>query len=208
MDGQFEIGMDVGLIWLPEKGWGYCASKGFDYDSNYFEHYADLEGTEISDRLNAVRVELVNRYTKGMVLDVGIGAGTFIKSRNGNTFGYDINPVGIDWLRRQGLFLDPYECDLRAIPAVTFWDSLEHIDPHDILNHIQHLAFISMPIYRDLEHLLSSKHFKKNEHCYYFTSDGLILWMRGYGFKCEEFNTSEVKCGREDIGAFVFSRSL
>ncbi len=40
--------------------------------------------------------------------------------------GYDVNPVGVQWLKLRGRWIDLYTAD--AFPALTFWDSLEHIN--------------------------------------------------------------------------------
>lgn len=208
MDFALKKALGSELIWFPEKGWGYCPTNGFEYDDDYFDHYAELESGEISKALNKVRANLVKRYMSGFVLDMGIGSGAFIKYRGGDTLGFDVNPKGIAWLKERKLFMDPYQEPGESIEAITFWDVLEHFpDAEPILSRIKRWAFVSMPIYQDVEHLLGSKHFKKNEHCLYFTTSGLISWMKEHGFVCMEHNTDEVKCGREDIGSFVFRRS-
>ncbi len=179
------------------------------YDDQYYQHYEDLEGTEVCDQLNKVRLELVDTFIQDLpLLDMGIGAGTFIKERGGYTYGYDVNPRGIAWLQKCQLLLDPYTKEDRFIHAMSFWDVLEHL-PHadEVLRKIERFAFVSMPIYDDLDHVLRSKHFKKGEHCLYFTKLGLINWMAEHGFTCRLSNTSEVDCGREDIGSFVFERA-
>ena len=197
---------DGSLVWLPELGWGYVNPDGesFKYDENYFETYVGRRDTEMGKKLTDARVKLVNCYLTGEVVDIGIGAGAFVESRGADTYGFDINQTGIDWLEARGLFVDPYK---RGIYAATFWDSLEHIpQPQNLLTNIRSLAFVSMPIYRNVGHVLTSKHFKKGEHIYYFTRDGLIEWMSRYGFRCLEENNIESDLGREDIGTFVFRR--
>jgi hypothetical protein len=65
---------------------------------------------------------------------------------------------------------------------------------------------VSCPIYENSEHILRSKHFRKDEHCWYWTEQGLITFMRHYGFEVVESNRMESDIGREDIGTFVFKR--
>lgn len=208
MDKQLELALGSELVWLPEKGWGYFPVDPLAYDEEYFRHYEGLEGTAVCNALNRARVDLVDKYTPGPVLDIGVGAGTFIKTRGASTYGYDINPVGIKWLKERGLYRNPFELGDRAVHAMTFWDSMEHmLDPTVLLSKVRRWAFVSMPIYRGAEHLLRSKHFKKREHYYYFTEEGMIAWMRGHGFACLEANQMEVECGREDVGTFVFERN-
>lgn len=91
---------------------------------------------------------------------------------------------------------------------MSFWDSLEHIhNPTDLLDCIENYAFISTPIYKDKEHILRSKHFRPDEHCWYFTKDGIINFMSNFGFYCIEYSNIETEIGREDIGSFVFKRA-
>jgi hypothetical protein len=51
------------------------------YDENYFAKYEIMAETPIGIKLNQARVDLVNKYTKLDVLDIGIGSGTFILGR-------------------------------------------------------------------------------------------------------------------------------
>jgi hypothetical protein len=191
------------LQWFPELGIGYFPVKASPYDAAYFEHYKGLETTEIGQKLNQARIELVNKYTDGQVLDIGIGSGAFVAGRQ-NTWGYDINPAAIEWLMRNKKYRNPF----RVSDALTFWDSLEHIhDPESILQGAREFVFVSCPIYRDADHILSSKHYKKDEHCWYWTVEGLVLFMEGYGFMPMELNWMESEIGREDIGTFVFKRT-
>jgi len=195
------------LVWLPELGWGYANpdSADFKYDKDYFQHYVSVSNTAMGERLTAARLEIVKRHTDGEVVDIGIGAGLFVERRGACTFGFDINQASVNWLKERGLFIDPYK---QVIDSATFWDSLEHIvDPRKLLDNIKRFAFVSMPIYDDVAHLLKSKHFKKGEHVYYFTFDGLIRWMKRYGFECIENNRVETDLGRKDIGSFVFRRT-
>ena len=58
------------------------------------------------------------------------------------------------------------------------------------------------------DHVFKSKHFKPGEHCWYFTRDGLKLFMGRWGYERVEFNTSEIiHGGREGIESFVFKKS-
>jgi len=202
---------DTGLIWVKELGWGFLPiqlSNAVAYDEAYFKRYVDYECEDLCFRLNRARIELVTKYTEGLILDIGIGAGTFIRYRGGQTFGYDINPLGIAWLEERNLYMDPYGQDDKSIDTMSFWDVLEHIhSPGQLLGKIKEHVFVSMPIYHNIEHLLQSKHYRLGEHCLYFTRQGLIAWMRAHGFECLEHNTCEVDAGREDIGSFVFRRA-
>lgn len=198
------------LTWFPEKGFGFYPVHRTHYDDEYFNEYIKMEHTEIGECLNEFRVDLVNNYTKNLVLDIGIGCGAFMRKR-GNCLGFDICPKSVELLKEKDLFFNPYNGDFAwlNIRGVTFFDSLEHIeDPGLILKHIgRQFVFISMPIFQDLDHLMASKHLKKDEHFYYFTEWGLIKYMKYQGFRILEKMDDETGCGREDIKSYVFRRA-
>lgn len=196
------------LIWFPELEIGfYPVPDDSIYDASYFSNYLSYEGSPIEKKLNGSRVALVDKYLSGddLVLDVGIGSGAFIKSRAANTVGTDINPHGVQWLRQTGKLFDENE---HAPVAITFWDVFEHLlDASYFLDVLcPEYIFISAPVYSSAESILSSKHYKKNEHRWYWTSQGLIRLMERAGYKCLEQNDMEVHAGRDSIGSFVFRR--
>ena len=191
------------LSWIQALGIGYYPVQANPYDESYFEAYNAIKETPIGLALNKARIDLVNRYLNGSVLDIGIGNGAFVEGRN-NTWGYDINPVAIEWLIDRNKYRDPSS----GADALTFWDSLEHIhDPTAILQGAKEFVFVSCPIYDDVEHVLKSKHFKPDEHCWYWTVEGLIHFMQPFGFEIVGANWMETQIGREDVGTFVFKRS-
>lgn len=154
----------------------------------------------------AARVEFVARHYSGPLIDVGIGSGAFVelRAKSEPTYGYDVNPAGVSWLDERGLLVNPYS---RPVDAVTMWDVIEHIpDYPELLIGVQQWLFLSLPIFRDADHVLRSKHFKPDEHCWYFTRAGLVWAMKTDGFELVEENTSETELGREDIGSFAFRR--
>jgi hypothetical protein len=197
---------DRQLSWMPEVGIGYYPVKDSPYDAEYFVRVTANSRTQIGVRLNQARLQLVDKYlgVSDTVLDIGIGSGAFVEACQPRAKGFDINPVAIEWLTERGLYRAPY----RPVHSMTFWDSLEHIhDPTEILKNIECYAFVSMPIYRSLDHLMGSKHRRYDEHCWYFTHDGIKLFMGIYGFDLVEHNQMETEIGREDIGTFVFKRA-
>lgn len=201
--------MENNLVWLPEMGLGYYPVKNSKYGKAYFMKYKRYENTPIGKCLNNFRTKLVKKYTRELILDVGIGCGTFIKFR-GACLGYDINPWAVKFLESAGLFFDPYIEDLneRGVKGVTFFDSLEHLqDPGRILERIStQFVFVSIPIFSGLDHLLRSKHFKRNEHFYYFTRQSFINFMKDLNFRLLEERADEIACGREGIHTFVFRK--
>lgn len=194
-----------GLVWLPELGMGrYPVPKQRPYDEGYFAKYRKLANTPLGHELTAARIRLVGRhYGSGPVLDVGIGAGQFVESRP-NTRGFDVNPAGVEWLQHRGQWADLYA---DRFPALTFWDSLEHIDRPDIaVAKAEKWVFVSIPIFENAEHILRSRHYRKDEHIYYFTHKGLVSWFEAQGFSLVEHNELESALGREGIGSYAFCR--
>lgn len=178
------------------------------YDNNYFEKYIRYENTDIAKKLNEGRTAITEKYCMS-VLDVGIGSGEFIKASSIRAFGYDINPVAIRWLRENGLYKDPY-ANLSNVDGLTFWDSLEHIpNPGQLFSVVKpgQYVFISIPIFTDLSWVKRSKHYRPNEHYYYFTTKGLIRWLNDSGFEVVEMSDFETRAGREDILTFVFKKA-
>lgn len=191
------------LRWFPEVGVGYYPVEAAPYDAGYWERYRRMDRTPAGDALTAARLQLVAGYYNGRSLvDVGIGGGRFVEEANG--WGYDVNPHAVEWLKGAGRWADPYQ---REVDAACFWDSLEHIpDPRPLLRNVRYYAFISCPIFDGPGHVLRSKHYRRDEHCWYFTAAGLEWFMREQGFTMMEWNGMEADCGREDIGTFVFAR--
>lgn len=198
-----------GLVWLPERGMGFYPVREQPYDAAYFAKYQGYAATDMGRALTEARIDFVARHFKGELVDIGIGCGDFVAARAlrrecGFTFGYDVNPAGVEWLQRYGCWLDPYR---KAVAAATFWDSLEHIaDPAPILANIDRFVFVSLPIFTDCAHVLRSKHFRKDEHCWYWTRDGFTAWMAEQGWRLIEQNRMETDLGREDIETFAFER--
>lgn len=199
------------FTWWPELGFGfYPVTAGIaPYDAAYFERYREMADTPMGRALNKARCDFVERHTKGAVVDIGIGAGAFIERRYGGrlqpTYGYDVNPAGVRWLKKYTLFLNPYECE--SVDAITCWDVLEHIPNFEtLINRVKRFVFVSIPIFRDATHARRSKHFRPDEHCWYFTSYGLKGVFDTLGFDCVEENDTESRLGREDVMSFVFKR--
>jgi hypothetical protein len=193
------------LIWFDEPGFGYypCDPADAPYDIRYFEKYARYADTPLGAALNLARKRLIAGYWFGPVVDIGIGSGAFCEARE-HTFGYDINPIAIEWLRDRERYWNPW---VDPCKAVSMWDSLEHIPRfHELLANVTCYAFISLPVFKNLEDAAASKHFRPDEHYWYFTVEGLKRVMRELGFRCLETNANETKLGRQAIHSFVFER--
>lgn len=211
MDKVFADLSKGGFVWLPEHGIGYYPVRLSEntYDDSYFAKYQQYAETEMGRAITAARVGLVTRYcAEDPVIDIGIGCGDFIAARGGATYGYDINRAGVRWLIAHDKLRDPYVDRARGFhPAITCWDSLEHIpDPGQLLSRVSGFVFVSVPIFRDAEHILRSKHFRKDEHFWYWTDAGIRLFMSCHGFRVVEANQMETDLGREGITTYAFQR--
>lgn len=196
-----------GLVWLPERGMGWYPVTDAPYDADYFAKYEGYAATEMGAAITAARVALVDRWAGpgARVVDVGIGCGDFVRARPG-TYGFDINPAGVCWLKDRWLWLDPYE---QPVDAATFWDCLEHIaDPAPLLANVRGWVFVSLPIVPgggppppDWRHL------RRDEHCWYWTHEGFVGWMAAHGWELLEHSRVESDLGRQDIGTYAFRRA-
>lgn len=192
------------LVWWPERGAGFYPVTGQPYDHAYWERYRQLDETEMGRELTNARKLWVARWVgriPASLLDVGIGGGAFVRSTGAN--GIDVNPSALRWLRDQGKLWD----ETCPVYAACFWDSLEHIaDLKPLLDKVTTWVFVSMPVYRDVDHVLSSKHFRKDEHCWYFTHLGFLRFMLWHGFTMNGCSYMESDLGREDITTYAFRR--
>lgn len=202
MQSALPPGLADCLLWSAELGMGYHPRKPMDYSGPYFEKYQSMDATPIGGALTKARVRMVRRHHGGDLIDIGIGGGRFLEESG--AFGFDVNADAVRWLKERGRFLDPYA---GKIPAITCWDSLEHIpNPEGLLAQVVDWVFVSMPIYQDQADCLASKHFKLGEHLWYWTQNGLISWFARLGFGCVEINQEESDIGREGITSFAFRR--
>lgn len=216
---------DGRLTWLEPVGIGFFDCDAFRqaqdwpdvYDADYFAKYQAMAETEIGRRLNAFRVSLVSRYALQLhrpdvwVLDVGIGDGAFLRALE--SFepvkmipgGMDVNPAGIAYLKERGQLVSapgPRKADI-----VTFWDSLEHIrDPRAHLAMARSYAIVSLPIFADALDAQGSKHFRPEEHFWYFTRLGFAQFAQQEGFEVVDVLATESAIGRESIETFVLRR--
>lgn len=200
---------DADLVYCSDLAYQRDMSRSVEYGQGYYENYVGRENTEIARRLNEARTRMTERFCRGPLLDVGVGSGEFITSSRLKVFGYDINPWGVRWLNDRGLFLNPYDGLPPEVDGLTMWDTFEHIpDPTPLLERVGTgcRVFISLPTFASLDDVRGSKHYKPDEHYYYFTVPGVVRVMADAGFRCLEVNDEETKAGREGITAFAFGR--
>lgn len=187
------------------EGWWYYPVTDFVYDESYIKKYEGYAVTEMGRLLLEERLKILSPYSK--VLDVGVGSGEIVYHKP-FTKGFDVNPSMIKQLKNNNEWLDPYVDDIGELDAISFFDSFEHIDkPQDLLIRISTQALvIAMPIYKNREDLLNSKHFRPDEHFHYFTFAGFLEYMSLYGFECQSISDIECRLGRESIYTFVFKK--
>lgn len=203
------------IYFNENHAWNFCKDIIFQinldnlisYDDKYFQNYVNLKNTNISRKLNNFRTKISKKYAKtGSILDVGIGSGEFIQKSKNKVYGFDINPNGIYWLKQNDLYLNPYTDDISKIKVFTLWDTLEHMaNPCYFLNLIKknQILIATLPIYDDFVRIGLSKHFKKNEHLYYWTNESFEWYMEKNGFRIVETSEQENKCGRQGVKTFV-----
>ncbi len=204
-----------GLRVFPERGVAWYPVHEVGQKQRYFQEYKDLENSPISDELLDFREGLVRKHCGRpqhlpSVLDVGIGSGAFI-ARFAGAHGYDVDPESIVWMHENDcVYLDPtIPGALDDLGAVTFWDSLEHIRyPEKILGNISdQVVFVSIPLFTDFRtQLRRSKHYKPNEHYWYFSLAGITEFFEFFGFEQLECSRKETELGREDIWTLVYRR--
>lgn len=199
---------DGDLMLCRAHGVAYQADRGHivNYDEAYYSKCASYEGQAIAQRINAGRMRLVaEHFGAARAVDIGIGSGEFVRARP-NTFGRDVNPVAMEWLKRCDLWAER----LDEFGAFTFWDVLEHVpDPGVYLDRVRlhGYVFASLPIFASLDEIRASKHYRPGEHLQYFTADGFVAWMQAHGFLLLEQSDFETSAGREAIGSFAFTRN-
>ena len=216
---ESSVKIDNGLRWCESLAIAFQAdmSRPIEYGEEYWKYYWSLENSPAAANLTRRRFWMSHRVG-GLVLDIGIGSGKFLceceASGRPLLGGYDVNPHAVAWLCDRNLYFDPYDPGRQSLPSEpvtwTLWDVIEHLPrPHELLDRIRvgDALCLTVPIYHDLlREIPSSKHFKPNEHFYYFTPAGLIRWLAAYGFELLEMNRDEQLAGRESVASFAFRK--
>ncbi len=176
------------------------------YDSEYLQKIKDKTNKK---KISIIRKKLVDEHTpSGMILDMGCGDCSFIDTAY-RVYGYDIIPEIVKELKDKNIYRDPIELMPSDIVALTCWDSLEHMaEPKRFLSKITtQTLYVSIPIIRDIRRTRQWKHYRPDEHFWYFECTGFIQWMKEQGFSCIFVCDDEVEEGeREDIMTFVLRR--
>ena len=201
------------INWKDGIGFLNCSKDlQVNYDKAYFQKYMEYAKTDKGRLITEERVKFLKwamqDYPSYSVLDVGIGCGDFLQTISSDlpeVAGIDVCEEANYWLHQRDMLAKPQPYDV-----MTFWDSLEHIvHPQNLIRQYKPTyVLVSLPIFKDTHHLFASKHFRIGEHCWYFTKEGFVQWMRrGLDMYCvsmQHFESS--KCGREDIMSFAFKK--
>lgn len=199
------------LIWFQQYEVGYVHPVvPYRYGKEYFDKYIEMARLQASDKLLVIRENVVRDRVAGGIVDVGAGACVFVEHmrRAGyrDTKGYDVNPWTVQVLMNSQLYRDPW--DGPKPKAITLWDVLEHMEcPEAIIDRAASWVFVSVPIFEDAHHARRSKHYRPDEHIWYFTESGLVEMFRRCGFSCEHRSHKEEDAGREGIGTYAFRRT-
>lgn len=212
------------LIWDTEKRIGYLKplkDSSKIYNEEYWEIYKKYESSPIADNLLRARISftlqnipmdeyMIMEKLDINICDVGIGSGSFVSKLNtgilkGNVYGSDINPTAVKFLEERHMLIDPLD---QWVDVLTMWDVLEHMeDPEGYIRDVNaKYVFLSMPIYKDIDHLLTSKHLKPNEHIWYYTEDALVEMFEGLGYNLIDVSDVETVIGRDSIVSFAFKK--
>lgn len=194
-DGDLALCRDAGLAYQKDM------TNLVVCDDDYYSKTDDPQDSAVNDGRIAM---VAKHFGPGQVCDIGIGSGEFIKRRQ-NTFGFDVNPVAIEWLKRNDLWAQY----LNEFSAYTFWDVIEHVpEPEQYFKQIQLRAYLftSVPIFYGLGGIRASKHYRPGEHLYYWTEQGFVDWMALHGFLLLDQQDFEIAAGRESIYSFAFKR--
>lgn len=214
----------VGKVWWCDKcGYGRL-DAAFDqevYDDSYARKYESYLYSDQGKLLNTFRLQFVLTYVypsqDSVLLDYGCASGGFVRGAVDywSTIGYDVNPSFVQyWEKRQEISLQIWkQIDFRISPPtqtvdiLTCFDSLEHVtSPGGLLVYYapEHV-FISIPLV-EKKRLLTSKHYRTDEHLHYFTHKSLVGFMKQHGYRLLKRSARESELGREDVWTYAFHK--
>lgn len=223
------------MLWNADMGFGFypCDPSDAPYDAAYVAKYEAMAQTGMALSLNRHRTSLAlyaadqaeqGKNIRYSYIDIGPGDGAFIRALSDEmsphedlVYGFDVNPVMVQRLKDEARYALPCgrvefnnpEDDHDGFDmwsCMTFWDSFEHIlRPDRTIRKAKSVA-MSIPIFDNREHALASKHFRPDEHIWYFTDAGIKAFMKREGFECLHADDQETRLGREGIKSYVFRR--
>lgn len=197
------------LLWFEDRGYGVCPWQG-QLCATYFERYRDeLDGSPIGLELVAWRLQLVDTWVPrgSPLVDVGIGGGAFLEARGAATWGWDVDPLAVAWLRDRCRLWTPAGNALAE--NLTLWDSLEHMrHPEALLRRLapDGFAFVTIPAPGDAAHARRYRHWRPGEHFWHWTPEGFKRFAAELGLRVLHTSRHEEELGREDVATFVLHR--
>lgn len=202
--------------------WGLDLSQEEEYGREYFKKYREYSKTVRSELLTKLRFLFVRSalnsiWSDGVairfgqdirVCDIGPGSHEFMNYVNTvPNWRCDARDVGYGQEVLYKVFRQETQ-PLSQYQVLTMWDSFEHLsDPRGAIgDFIPELICMSLPIYRDKEEVLRSKHFRPTEHRWYHTEFGIQEHMLSLGYSPLYSKGFEIEqlVGREGIMTFAF----
>ena len=201
------------------------------YDYNYLEKILNKERADPERHFDIAdfRARLImNWYMKEphicKIIDIGCGSAlvlTMLKRsfrtariKGVKLYGYEEIAKIKYRLIAENMYYDIYkglEDDYYPFRIITMFDVLEHMKMPDIvLNKIEPRSKLicTIPVVEkmELDCIRSNKHYRPNEHYWYWTTSGFIHWMWLRGFHLWDDMDHEKRLGRESVHTFVFER--
>ena len=169
----------------------------FAYGVDYSANYNKLG--ELADQMSFLRLGYIignsaaHNIPNESILDVGYGNGSFLKVASSlyrECYGSDLNN---DYpLPPKCKFVS--DINSQQVDVITFFDSLEHIDNIDFVEHLNCKAIcISLPWchYLGDAWFTQWKHRKPDEHLHHFNDTSLRLYMSRMGYSCVNISNVE-----------------
>ena len=171
------------------------------YSDQYFEPYLKTESIHLEKRFRK-RIEEIRQYVfPGSLLDVGCGAGYFLKlaaDTGYSTQGVELSPYAAKYAQQnfglrvfQGELADA-GFDRESFDIITLWHILEHVhDPGDFLGQVNGLLkktgllAVEVPNIRSLSARIAGVNWElmaPKEHFYYFNKSTIKRYLENSGF--------------------------
>lgn len=183
--------------------------------SEKFLDYRKRFATPLGQAINAWRAWWVTSIVgeDATLLDYGAGVGAFISvmaDKCGDLFWAEVNEFMRGDLAFHYLDFREYRPGEDKPDAVTFWDVFEHLsDPWAVLEETgANTAFVTIPYIDEFDEPKNSKHYKPNEHQWYWTRVGFMLDAKAHGWVAEihSDNPEERTFRREKVASFLLTR--
>ena len=177
------------LQWLNRLGIGF-----------YNTPKCSIASKDVAKSLIDERIQLVKKYTSLDVLDIGSKQFAIAASLDmPNVKCFSTNKDDVKLLVDNKLYRHPF----KGATSLTFWNTFQNIaDPRLHLSGADEYVFISCPIYNEVSEVR-----KVDGQFWYFTVNGIVNFMKPFGFEIQEVNWMEKWYIQDNIGTFVFKRT-